>query len=130
MLSAASNFRPFAVFDELLDCIRVVTRDCSVTEIRINDLLTVLEADYPVSGQPEYVGFTIKGIAHLCKSHDIPAEGPWRIADFLDAIVKASTDDSGPADGTKVVKPIVEEIDRVTQTSWSTFYWSSTHHER
>src|SRR5262245_32036706 len=43
LFPAGSAFKPFVIFDERLDCIRVVARDCSVTEIRINTLLTVLE---------------------------------------------------------------------------------------
>ena len=91
LLASAGTFRPYAVFDEPLDCIRVVVRDCSVTEIRINDALTVLEANYPeVQDASEIVGFTIKGVAHLCQTHGISATAPWRVADFLDAVLQAS----------------------------------------
>jgi hypothetical protein len=109
ILSSCQEFRPFAVFDQPLDCIRVITRDCSVTEIRIDDFLTVLEANYPVSGSDEYVGFTIKGVAHLCESHGIPASGPWKLADFLDAILTASSEPVARPIVQKVARPIVEE---------------------
>jgi hypothetical protein len=89
-LAAAGGFRPFAVFDELLDCIRVVTRDCSTNEIRVNEELTLLEANYPVSGKREIVGFTIKGVAHLCETCHIPPDAPWKLADFLNAIMARS----------------------------------------
>lgn len=91
LLSTSPEFRPFAVFDEPLDCIRVCWRDCSVTEIRINGLLTVLEANYPnVDGASEIVGFSIKGVAHICEERKIEATAPWRLADFLDAVLNAS----------------------------------------
>src|SRR5437667_8827373 len=84
-LTPTGEFRPFAVFDEPLDCIRVVLRDCSATEVRIDGLLTVLEANYPlVEGQSEIVGFTIKGVAHLCETQGISPSAPWTLADFLD----------------------------------------------
>lgn len=109
VLSASTDFRPFAVFDEPLDCIRVITRDCSVTEIRVDDFLTVLEANYPVSGAAEYIGFTIKGVAHLCQTHGIPSNGPWKLADFLDAIMKASNEPVARPVVQKVARPIIEE---------------------
>jgi hypothetical protein len=116
ILATSREFRPFAVFDEQLDCIRVITRDCSFTEIRVDDFLTVLEANYPRSSAAEYVGFTIKGVAHLCKSHGIPRTGPWKLADFFDAILRAS-EASRPVVN-RVARPIadeyqLEEIERV-----------------
>lgn len=88
--AAYGPFRPYAVFDEQLDCIRVVTYDCSANEIRVNELLTILEPNYPGHGVPDLVGFTIKGVAHICEAQGIPADAPWKLADFIDAIVKAS----------------------------------------
>jgi hypothetical protein len=88
--SARANsgaFRPFALFDEQLDCIRVVWRDCSANEIRVSKLLTILEDNYPESSTPECVGFTIKGVAHICETCRIAPDAPWKLADFLDAIV-------------------------------------------
>ena len=75
-------FRPFAVFDEPLDCIRVVWRDCSANEIRAGELLTILVDNYPASGELECVGFTIKGVAHICESYKISADAPWKLAQF------------------------------------------------
>ena len=63
-----TRFRPCAFFDERLDCIRVVARDCSVLEERINDRVTVLlDNYYPGMGRKQYVGFTIKGAKHFCQ---------------------------------------------------------------
>jgi len=91
IIAVSGGFRPFALFDEPLDCIRVAWRDCSTTEIRVNDLLTVLEANYPaVKGASEIVGFSIKGVAHICETHNIPASAPWRLADFIDAVLNGS----------------------------------------
>src|SRR5580692_12670005 len=64
------KFRPCAFFDERLDCIRVVARDCSVLEERINSRVTVLlDNYYPGPGRKKYVGFTIKDAKHFCKEH-------------------------------------------------------------
>src|SRR5688572_14521534 len=82
------SFRPFVVFDEQLDCIRVVARDCSVTETRINELLTVLEDNYPEADQTKYVGFTIKGAKHFCITHKIYVVGPVSVSTILDKILK------------------------------------------
>jgi hypothetical protein len=79
LLAASPDFRPFAVFDAPLDCIRVGWRDCSVTEIRINDLLTVLEANYPsVPGASEIVGFSIKGVGTMAAGR-LYRRGPNRL---------------------------------------------------
>ena len=104
----SADFKPFAVFDEPLDCIRVVFRDCSSKDVRISDRLTVLEANYPkVPGRSEIVGVTIKGVAHLCETCGIPSDAPWQLAVFLDALVK-----SAPRDRVVVkhlVEPLVDE---------------------
>ena len=83
----ADDFRPFAVFDERLDCIRVTVRQCSVVETRINDLLTVLEDNYEEPGPGRYVGFTIKGPKYFCITHGLPGSGPVRLTEILDKIV-------------------------------------------
>lgn len=109
VLFTGRDFHPFAVFDEPLDCIRVVWRDCSVTETRINDLLTVHEANYPtVAGTSEIVGFSIKGVAYICEENKISSSTPWKLADFLDAVVRASA----PRERVivnHIVKPMVQE---------------------
>src|SRR5258708_4417755 len=84
-------FRPCAFFDEMLDCIRVVTRDCSVLEERISPRVTVLlDNYYPEEGRSQYVGFTIKGARHFCKDNNIPIGAPIRITTLLDALTAAS----------------------------------------
>lgn len=105
-LSALPEFRPYAVFDSPLDCIRVGWRDCSVTEIRVNALLTVLEANHPIVEEAsEIAGFTIKGVAHLCETYKISQTAPWRLADFLDAVLN----DSEPRERV-IVKHVVEPM--------------------
>ncbi|HXK40072.1 MAG TPA: hypothetical protein VJ837_04540 [Candidatus Paceibacterota bacterium] len=86
--AGSGKFKPFAVFDEQLDCIRVVWRDCSANEIRVSKLITILEDNYPESGKPECVGVTIKGVAHICETSGISPDAPWKLADLLDAVAK------------------------------------------
>ena len=88
------EFRPCAFFDEPLDCIRVVVRDCSITEIRVSPLLTVLEdndAD-PKAGRELYVGFTIKGARHFCQQQGIDLTAPVQWSELLDRILAESPD--------------------------------------
>ena len=82
------EFKPFAMFDEPLDCIRVIVRECSITETRINSLLTVLEDNYPEPEQQKYVGFTIKGARHFCISQKLPSSGAVSLTAILDQILK------------------------------------------
>ena len=67
----SGEFRPCAYFDEELDSIRILTRDCSITETRVNQLLTVLEATYPDLTGRKRVGFTIKGARHFCQQQGL-----------------------------------------------------------
>lgn len=83
------DFRACAFFDEQLDCIRVLGRDCSVTETRINGLITVLEANHPAQGRRQCVGFTIKGARHFCATQGLNLKTPIKISDLLNAILSA-----------------------------------------
>jgi len=84
---AEGEFQPFAVYHERLDRIRVLVRDCSVTETRIDDFITVLEDNYPEQDKQKFIGFTIKGVMHLCKQHGIPETGVIKITELLAAVV-------------------------------------------
>jgi hypothetical protein len=108
-------FRPCAFFDARLDCIRVVARDCSVTETRVNPLLTVLEANYPRTAGRKCVGFTIKGARHFCKEHGLDLSTPIKISDLLDAVLNAMPDIIVEAFVDHVARPLVreEKIERV-----------------
>jgi hypothetical protein len=82
------RFAPIAYYDKHLDCIRVEIRDCSVTEHRCGEHLTVLEDNYPKEGQMKYVGFAIKGVRHVFETLEVPLEGIQLVVDFLDKIVR------------------------------------------
>lgn len=84
------KFRSCAYFDKHLDCIRVQVKDCSFTEIRINGIFTVYQANH--TDRSEYMGFSIKGIRHLFETHHLPMakEGPFMLAEIIDAVVKAN----------------------------------------
>ena len=86
----SKEFRRCAMFDAPLDCIRVIRRDCSVTEIRVNRYLTVLQDNHPASEAEKYVGFTVKGAKHFCKTHDFDLNAPVRLVKLLDEIVARS----------------------------------------
>jgi hypothetical protein len=99
------GFRPCALFDERLDCIRVIARDVSVTEVRVDERLTVLESN--INGK--YVGFTIKGAKHFCQEQGLSLKGPVRLADLLDKIVKVSPDPIVAMAVNLIAKKIVED---------------------
>jgi hypothetical protein len=81
------KFRPCAYFDDRLDCIRVLARDCSILETRINKVLTVLEDNYYQDTAKRYVGFTVKGARHFCHEHGLDTSMPIDISKLLDAIL-------------------------------------------
>ena len=106
----SGEFRPCAYFDERLDCIRVITRDCSVLETRINPVLTLLEDNYyPQSGGQRYVGFTIKGASHFCYEHGISLSAPVNISKLLDVIAAMFPETLVQLAVDGVAKPIVQK---------------------
>lgn len=90
----SEEFRPCAFFDKRLDCIRIITKDCSVLEERLSDRLTILQNLYdPEPGRPECVGFTLKGALHLCHEYGWDKTTPIAIGNLLDAILKSFPDE-------------------------------------
>ena len=83
-----AEFRPIAYFDKHMDCIRVLTHDCSVTEHRISEFFTVCESNHRTEFDPKYVGFTIKGVKQLFHDAGIPLEGTYKLVDIIDKLVK------------------------------------------
>ncbi|MGD0211111.1 MAG: hypothetical protein ABSC14_09025, partial [Desulfomonilia bacterium] len=61
-------------------------RDCSFTEIRLNTRFTIYQANHV--DNVEYMGFSMKGIRHLFEKHQLPKDGPYKLADIIDEIVK------------------------------------------
>src|SRR5438477_5795605 len=85
---AEAAFRPCAFFDERLDCIRVIARNCSVLEERINERVTVLiDSYYPELGRRQYVGFTIKGAKHFCREQGWDSSRSIKMTALLDALL-------------------------------------------
>lgn len=115
---APANFRPCAFYDEQLDCIRVISRDCSVIEDRLNSRITVLvDAHHSQRHMPEsleYVGFTIKGAWHFCQERGL-APGTIKMTTLLDALLKAYPEVIVRLFVEHVARPIVEQkkIDQV-----------------
>ncbi len=115
-----TEFRPCAFFDSGLDCIRVLTRDCSVTEERVNDWLTVLVDNYPAPGVNRFVGFTIKGVRHFCREYGLRrSSGPIRLGSLLDALIARSPDAVVEIIVNQFARPLIEkaEIDEVELTA-------------
>jgi hypothetical protein len=81
------TFRPVAYFDREMDCIRVLTHDRSVTEHRINEFYTVYECNHRGQFDPEYVGFTIKGVRHLFHEVGLPLDRVYKLVDIIDKLI-------------------------------------------
>jgi hypothetical protein len=82
------SFSPVAYFDKHMDCIRVVTHDRSVTEHRINEFYTLHEVNHRGEFDPQYVGFTIKGVKRLFAEIGLPLDRPYKLAEIIDRLVK------------------------------------------
>ncbi|MCZ6804862.1 MAG: hypothetical protein O7D86_13285 [Proteobacteria bacterium] len=105
---ANAKFRPFAYYDKHLDCIRVVTRDCSVCESRIDHIFTILEDNYPKTDQYKYVGFTIKGVRHLLQNIGIIGGPHIAVTKILDSIVNSYPEGTVDLVVNTIARPIAE----------------------
>jgi hypothetical protein len=105
----SAEFRPCAFFDNRLDCIRVFTRDCSVTEERINERLTVLVDNYPEPGVNRYVGFSIKGVRHFCQEIGLGWNASVKLSMLLDALIVKYPDAIVDSVVTHVARPLIRE---------------------
>ena len=84
-------FEPCAYYDKHLDCIRVQIKECSFTEIRINKIFNIYEANH--TSDIEYVGFSIKGIRYIFEKAGVPSKaGPYMLAEIMDTIIKSNPD--------------------------------------
>lgn len=119
---SSGEFHPCAFFDVRLDCIRVIARDCSVLETRINETLTVLEDNYyPESGGKKYVGFTVKGARHFCQQHGFSLNAPISISALLDALLTTFPDKMVELVVDGIARPLIQEekIERVSVSGFS-----------
>lgn len=82
------DFKPCASFDAHLDCIRVLTRDTSVCEMRLDESFSVFLDNMPVPGGATYVGFSVKGVNHMLNEFGLDTSASYKLADVLDAIVQ------------------------------------------
>lgn len=112
-------FRPCAFFDDRLDCIRIITKDCSILEERINNRVTILRDLYSPLGRKECVGFTIKGAFHFCQQHGWSQSRPIQMSKLLDAIVASAPEQAVRVFIDYVARPLVEaqNIDTVETDS-------------
>lgn len=82
------EFAPVAYYDSHMDAIHVMTHDRSVTEVRIDDTFTLHRCNHKSPYDPEYVGFTLKGIHHLFDRVGLSVSGVLTLAEVLDRVVK------------------------------------------
>ena len=82
-----ADFRPVAYYDKHMDCIRVHTHDRSITEIRLSEYFTIYRCNNRTLMDPEYVGFTIKGVRHLFDDIGLGLSGAHKLAEIIEGIV-------------------------------------------
>jgi hypothetical protein len=81
-------FQPVAYYDSYMDCIRVMILDRSVTEVRVDDILTLYRTNHAAPFDPQHVGFSLKGIKHLFTELRLPLDGVMQLTDLIDTLVK------------------------------------------
>ena len=76
-----------AYYDKHMDCIRIELRDCSITEERINEVLTILRDNYPGPGQNDRAGLMIKGVKHFFVQWGVRMEGVVLVTQILNQLL-------------------------------------------
>lgn len=94
-------FVPFALYHRDLDRILVVTRDCSHTEIQVNDFLTLMEDNYPEEGEQKECGFVVECARGLCRISGLPYPGfeVKKLLDFIESQFPHHSSQAGIARG-------------------------------
>ena len=85
---ALKPFAPVAFYDLYMDCIRVLILDRSVTEVRIDDTLTLYRTNHAKPFDPQHVGFCIKGVRHLFAELHLPLDGVLTLTSVIDVLIK------------------------------------------
>ena len=77
-------FRPFADYNDRLDIVIVLTKDCSFMEIPQREGLCILVNNYPESAeQPEPVGLVIYNAKEFCQLHKLAFDGRLSLSRLL-----------------------------------------------
>lgn len=105
---ALRKFEPLAFYDPQLDCLEVITVDCSVTEVSISSSgLVLLERNRPEDGDLLYVGFRIEGVRYFCKENGLPYFGKIKIAEIIERMSK--TDKASMPAIVDIALPMLED---------------------
>ena len=85
-------FQPLVFYDTALDRSIVLNEDRSGTEVRIEDNLTIMEANHPRKGEPgrKPVGFTIECASSYCKHFGLLRNGQVDLNEVLDSLLIAA----------------------------------------
>jgi len=86
-----NEFRPYAYYDQYMDCIRVSVEDVTTVEERCDEFITLHRAaklEGSVAND-RYIGFTLKGIRHLFADINLSLEGAHKLSLILDKLVLA-----------------------------------------
>ncbi|MBI2669689.1 MAG: hypothetical protein HYX20_00875 [Candidatus Yanofskybacteria bacterium] len=107
-------FQPFAAYCKHLDSIWVLVKDCSVTEKRVNDILTILEDNYPEIEEEKCVGFVIEYACSFCLKHGLLPQQSVQLSAVLDAVAQYSPKDTAYMDN--IIRPLLKKysLDSVT----------------
>lgn len=69
MADNLKEFHPFAIYNESLDEVFVLLKDCSYTEKRTKyGMIEILENNHPEEGEHPFVGLIISGLSRFTKA--------------------------------------------------------------
>jgi hypothetical protein len=101
-------FKPVAYYDKHMDCIRIELRDCSITEERINSVLTVLHDNYPGPGQDDRAGLMLKGMKHFFSTWGMEMDGIVLVTTILNQLLEKLPHDQ---ENIRPIQKIAAEIE-------------------
>lgn len=110
-------FKPVAYYDQHMDCIRIELCDCSITEERINPVLTVLHDNYPGSGQDDRAGLMIKGVKHFFSEWKMEMEGVVLVTRILNQLLEQLPHDQENIRNIRPIQKIASDIELTVNMS-------------
>ena len=99
------EFRPVAFYNENLDTIQVLTKDCSYCAVWNRGLLTIHEQNHTEGDEKVYCGFEIECVRALCGLRGY--EGRVNLVDLLDAV---EVHDTGLRDALQIARKLVQQL--------------------
>lgn len=103
-------FKPVASYRPELDQIEVIIRDCSVTHRRVNEIVAIMEDNYPDITEDVHVGFVVDCARAFCNRHGLIHDDQVSLPELTRALFGKNPETFAGIDEIHYWSQIVEKI--------------------